>query len=210
MAAQDGGESFGFGEYGFAGFCCDSELEQVGEGRIAVHTALLELGGGKGNVIVAGGGRDGWMIGRVGLDEDPARAVAAAGAAGDLAQDLKGTFGGGEVWELEHGIGANDADGVNGREVEAFGDHLRANDDIDSAVTQALVDGLDMAEIGAVAVEAGDTGLGPEPLNFGFDTFGAAAEEAQVGAIAFGADGGVGLAVIAVVADKPHEVGMEC
>ena len=70
------------------------------------------------------------------LDDRLARLLAAAGAAGDLRQELERPLGRPEVGHPEADVGRDDADQRDAREVVALGDHLRADEHVDLAVAE--------------------------------------------------------------------------
>jgi hypothetical protein len=67
-----------------------------------------------------------------GLDQAEALLAGAAGAAGDLAEQLECAFGGARIAIGEAEIGIDHADQRHVRKVVPLGDELRADDDIDS------------------------------------------------------------------------------
>ena len=68
------------------------------------------------------------MVGLEGLDDDGSVGeVAATDAPDDLGQEVEGFFFGGEIGESKAGISADDANGGEVGEVEAFGEGLGAN-----------------------------------------------------------------------------------
>ena len=69
----------------------------------------------------------------MGLDEDPARLVPAARAAGNLLDLLEAALGGAKVAAGESEIGVHHADQGEVGKVIAFGHELRTDDDIDCA-----------------------------------------------------------------------------
>ena len=71
------------------------------------------------------------------LHDRLARLLAAAGAAGDLRQQLEGPLGGAEIGQAEADVGRDDADQRDAREVVPLRDHLRADEDVDLAVAEA-------------------------------------------------------------------------
>ena len=73
------------------------------------------------------------MFGAEGLQEDVAGGFGAAGAAGDLVEELDGAFGGAEVTAGEAQVRVDDADEGEVGEVPAFGDDLRSDDEVDLA-----------------------------------------------------------------------------
>ena len=72
-------------------------------------------------------------IGIVALDEDAARLVAAAGAAGDLADLLEGALGRAQVAAGQAQVRVDHADQGEVGEMIALGDELGADDDVDLA-----------------------------------------------------------------------------
>ncbi len=74
------------------------------------------------------------MVGLVGLQQAEALLAGAAGAAGDLAQELEGALGGARVAVGEAEIGVDHADQRHVGEVVALGDELRADDDVGLAI----------------------------------------------------------------------------
>ena len=60
--------------------------------------------------------------------------MAATDATDDLSQKFKGFFFGGEIGEGEAGVGLDDADRGEEREVEATGDGLSSDDNVEVAV----------------------------------------------------------------------------
>ena len=69
----------------------------------------------------------------MGLDQHPPGLVAAAGAAGDLADLLEAALGGAQVAALQAKVGIDHADQRQVGEVIALGHQLRADDDVDLA-----------------------------------------------------------------------------
>ncbi len=125
----------------------------------------------------------GGTVRRVGLDEDLALRFAAAGAAGDLGEQLEGALGGAEVGQVEREVGIEHADQGDVGEVESLGDHLGADEDVEllaAEVAQGVAE-LVLALHG-VGVHPGDAG-GREDGADGF--LGA------LGAVAAEADGGI-------------------
>ena len=70
---------------------------------------------------------------RVRLHENLARCLAASGASGDLCEKLESTFAGAEIRQMEGEIGVDDSDQCHVREMQAFRDHLCADENIDFA-----------------------------------------------------------------------------
>ena len=129
---------------------------------------------------------DGGMVGLVGLNDDVGVLMATIGAADDLSEKLKSAFFGGEIWEGETGIGLDDAEGGEEGEIEALGDGLGADDDVDVAVLDFVVAGLERFVSDSIGVKAGDFGFGEEFLEFGFEEFCAETFVDDIGVMTFG------------------------
>ena len=102
------------------------DADQLGEGRIAVRAAALELGLEEAVGVVAGGGDDRGRVRRVGLHEHAAAARAASGAAGELGDQRERALLGAEVGEAQRRVGVEHDAERDVREVVALGHHLRA------------------------------------------------------------------------------------
>src|SRR5262249_23690310 len=87
----------------------------------------------KSEVIVAAGELNCGMKRRKRLHNDFAFNIAAAGAAGDLREQLKGAFAGTEIGLMQREVGKNDSDEGHVRKMQALGDHLRADENINFA-----------------------------------------------------------------------------
>ena len=86
----------------------------------------------------------------------------------------------------------DDTEGGEVGEVEALGNHLGADDDVDVAVSDFVV-GVGEGFFGfSVGVKTGDAGGGEEFVNLGFEQFGAEAFMDDVGVFAFETRGGDG------------------
>ena len=70
-------------------------------------------------------------MGGEGLDDDFAFEFAASGATGDLGDELEGALAGAEVGDVEAEVGVEDSHEGDVGEMQAFGDHLGADEDID-------------------------------------------------------------------------------
>ena len=179
----------------------DEDVGERGERWIAHGAAEVHLARGEAGVVVLAGELVDVVVGLVGLDEDASGFVAAAGAAGDLGEELEDALRSAEVWEAEGEVGADDADEGDAVDVVALGDHLRADEEIDFAGVQALEDAFHVAAgADGVAVHAADAGVGKEFLQAFFALLRACAEEEEVLAIALGAVARDAAAEAAVVA----------
>ena len=111
----------------------DDQGGQPAEGRHAGAAAVGQLGRDEAVAVVGDQRLHHRMLGRMGLDQGPARPLGAAGAAGDLVQELKGPLGGAQVAAVEAEIGVDHADQGQIREVVALGRDLGADQDVDLA-----------------------------------------------------------------------------
>src|SRR3990172_6963266 len=124
-----GRQSFGFG----AGFLIGGvAVEQAGqslERGVTELAPVADFGLVEGLVVVAGGSRDGVVIGVEGLQDHPTAEQPAPGSPRPLREHLKGTFRGTEIRQVQAGVGRYDAHKGYQREIKAFGDHLSADED---------------------------------------------------------------------------------
>lgn len=100
-------------------------------------------------------------MGREGLDDDFSGQVAATGATGDLSEQLKDAFAGPEVGHMESDVGIEDAHQGDVGKMQAFGNHLSADEEVDllrlKGVKQ-ITQGIFFAH--GVGIDAGDAGSG--------------------------------------------------
>jgi hypothetical protein len=150
------------GEFGAAFVGGSGEEEgDVGEGGVAELLADIEFLGDEAVEVVVSCELDGGAVRGGGLDDDFSGHRSAAGAAGDLGEELEGAFAGAEVGGVEGEVGVEDADEGDVGEVESFGDHLGAEENVDlfgAEVAEGVAEGVFSA--GGVGVEAGDFGGG--------------------------------------------------
>lgn len=173
------------------------------KGREVVFLAELELLFDEAEEVVVARELDGGAVGDEGLDEDFAFHLAPACASGDLGEEGEGAFASTEVGGVEGEVGIEDADEGDVGEVEAFGNHLGAEEDVDFAgleVGEGALEDVFLAD--GVAVEAGEAGFGEDFTEDFFDLFGAVALQANGGVLALGADAGDDGLVAAEVADE--------
>ena len=74
-----------------------------------------------------------WTKRRVSLDENFAGCLAAASASGHLCEKLESAFAGAEIGQMQGEIGVDDTDKRYVREMQTFGDHLCADENVDLA-----------------------------------------------------------------------------
>ena len=141
------------------------------------------------------------MIRVDGLDQHDAGRLAAAGAPGGLRQKLERSLRGAEVGQAQAEVGIDDAHQRHIGDVVAFGDHLRAHQDVVVVLAEAGQDGFVVAlAADGVAIQPRDAGLGKERAQLLFHTLAADADELDIFAIALGAAFGNWRRVVAVVA----------
>ena len=141
------------------------------------------------------------MPGLPGLHQDGAGPVGAAGAAGDLGEQLRHPLGGAEVGTEQATVGIGNHHQGQRRPVMALGQQLRADQDCGLAAVDA---GHGSVELGAgtdaVAIDAQHRQLREMRLQLGVDALGADAAGEQLGVLALGAGLGFAPPVAAVVA----------
>ena len=108
----------------------EREQRHAAGGRIFQLFAEFDFLFVKAGEIVAARVLDGRMKRRERLHEHLALDVAAPGAAGDLREQLEGALARAEIRLMQRKIGVNDADERDVREMQPFGNHLRADEDV--------------------------------------------------------------------------------
>jgi len=148
-----------------------------------------------------------WLIG---LDDNRGGVeVAAADAADDLSEELERALFGGEIGEGEAGIGLNDADGGEMRQIEPAGEGLGADEDVNIAGFDVIIEGGEVFRFFIIPVKTGDFGLWEEPRKLGFEELGAKALVNYAGVMAFWAARRHLFRVTAEVATQSIVVGVE-
>lgn len=165
-----------FFQGGFFGFVGDGEASEVGErGEVGFLAVFGEIFGKTGEIGSQSSLEHG-VIGLVGLDDNRGGVeVAATDATDDLGEKLKSALFGGKVRESEAGIGLDDADGGEVGKIETTGEGLGADEDIDGAGFDVVVEGGEILGFLVIAVKPGDFGLWEEPRELGFEKLGAKA-----------------------------------
>ena len=169
--------------------------------RVTELGTLLELGGGEAMEVQPLGELDG-VRGRLeALHDDHPLEIPAAGTAGHLREQLEGALGGTEVRQLQREVGVDDTHQGHAREVEALGDHLRAEEHVILAGAEV---GEDLPEevllAHRIGVDAGHAGAREELGDGLFDLLGAVALPADLGGAAARAEHRGALLVVAEVA----------
>ena len=111
----------------------------------------------KAGEVVAAGVLDRRMKRRERLDDDFAFDIAASGAPGDLGEELEGAFARAEIRHVQAEVGVDDADQRDVRKMQALGDHLRADQDVDFAGAKIAEDAaVIVLALQRVGIHAGD------------------------------------------------------
>src|SRR5690606_21446774 len=125
------------------------------------------------------------MVRMVGLDDDLAGALGAAGPARDLDDLLGQPLGGAEISAEQALVGVDDGYQRHVRQMVAFGQHLGADQNPALAAVRTGQQSLHGAlAAGGIAVDADQPMVGKARLQFLLQAFGALAERAQLAAAA--------------------------
>ncbi len=152
--------------------------------RLPEVQLLLEEAG----VVLPAGVLDAVVLGEERLDDRLAANLAAAGAAGDLRQQLERSLPCPEIRQAEADVGRDHADERHARKVMALGDHLRADEDVELASGEPRQQRGDRAApADRVAVDARDARAGKSLADLRLDALGAEADELDELAGAIGA-----------------------
>ena len=143
------------------------------------------------------------MIWIQGLDNRFARLLAAAGAAGDLRQQLKRPLRGTEVCRAETHVGRHHADERDARKIVSLRDHLRPDEHVDLAVAESRQQrGQRPSAANRIAVEPRDARRPTQPLDLRLDALGAESGLLQIRAGAQRTRGRNARGVVTVVAPR--------
>ena len=113
------------------------------------------------------------------------------------------------VRQGQSGVGLGDAERGNFGKIEAFGNHLGADNNVVVAGVDLVVNVGELLGGVGVGVEANDASGWEEPAEFGFEHFGAEAFMVNAGIAAFGASGGYGIGTATSVAAHLEFISME-
>ena len=150
------------------------------------------------------------MIRLIGLDDNRGGVeVTAADATDDLGEELERALFGGEIGEGEAGVGLDDADGGEMRQVEPAGEGLGADEDVNIAGFDIVVECGEVFGFLVVTVKTGDFGFWEESRELGFKELGTKALVNYAGVVAFWAARRHLFRVAAEVATQSIVVGME-
>ncbi len=118
--------------------------------RITKLLPVRQFRADESEIIVIAGVEDGGLAGLESLDDDGAPIVAAdraPAAARDLANQLESSLGRAEVGDRHGEVGVEHAHELHIGEIEAFGDHLRADQEIDLAAAKGVEGSLVIAGV---------------------------------------------------------------
>ncbi len=199
-----------FLEGGFFGFVGDGEAGEVGERWEGAGATRFEEMFSKSGKIGSESGLNGGMVGLESLNNDfGVVEVSATDASDDLIEKFVSALFGGKIRQSEPRIGLDDADGGEEGKIEAAGEGLGADEEVELAGFDGLIKFGEGSGFGVVAVKTGDFGFGKEDGEFGFEEFSAEAFMDDAGVMAGGAAGGDFGFVAADVATEDVVVGVE-
>ena len=183
-------------------FATHGDEHGVAVGGMAAGLADGEFLGGEAFEVVVAGELDAGALGREGLHDNLAGHFTAARASGDLGEELEGAFASAEIGNVEGEVGVEDADKGDVGEMEALGDHLGADEQIDLLSFKGIEGIAQFVLAGhGVGIDAGDAGGGELFAERFLNAFGAESGMEDAGVIASRAGAGGFFAVAADVAD---------
>ena len=167
--------------------------------QIFIKTGIIAACGEANNLVV-------WLVT---LNKNITVLMAAIGAPDNLSEELETAFFGGEVWETEVGVGLDNTESAEFREVETLGKHLSTDNNIVGAVVYLLIDAVEFLVGGGVGVEAANLGVREEASEFVGDKFGAEALVVDASIAAFWTGGSNREVAAAGMAAELVFIGME-
>ena len=187
----------------FLVFVLEQQFDEAAVRRIEEFAAQTEFRSVKPLVILTNAAGHGVMFRIVRLNDYVTECPVTSGSPRRLRNEHETTLCGAEIRQIQARIGADDADGRNVRDVMAFRDHLRAEQDV-IFVTAELFEDLLMGKLlpRRVAVHADDAGLREDRPQFLFELFRARTEIFDIRTAAFRADRRHGFADVAVMTDE--------
>ena len=102
------------------------DVDQANKRRVQRVAALVQVVVGKDRTVMLSDGADDRILGQVGLDDDLAGTIAAAGASRNLLQQIVGALPCSKIGELQRKVGIDHAHKRDLGKVEALGNHLGA------------------------------------------------------------------------------------
>ncbi len=161
----------------------DEQPGEKAEGRIAEQPAPKQLVVRESVDVERGRVAHRVVARRVGLEDDAARHWTATGPAGHLREQLERALGRSVVGQVERDVGRDHAGERDGRQVEALGGELRADQHVGAALAEVVVDRLESTPSGeGVRVEASDPQARVSRPQLGLHALRAGAEVADAAA----------------------------
>ena len=170
--------------------------DQSHKWRITMLTAEVDLLGEERFVVMPRRGLNSVVVGRVALHDDARPWTASTSTSGNLRQETKRSFSRTKIGQMQTCICVDDADAGHARQIEALGNHLRADDDVSLSaldLSQQRVRPLGASD--SVLIPAQDPRGGKQPPGLRFDSLCPGAEIVER-ATAGGATATPGLAVV--------------
>lgn len=139
----------------------EDDIDEPQIRRVSRVYAPLEFFADEGVVVMSDSADDGVVPRNAGLDKYPAALHAAPRATGHLTQQLEASLGSPKVGKVYSDIGVDHANQRHVGEVEAFGDHLRAQQNVDITAANS-VEYLGVGPLAArrVDIHTGDSRTG--------------------------------------------------
>lgn len=166
----------------------EAMVDEVAVGRVVEGAAVVHLFFDKPIEVLPSCVLDGRAVREETLNDYFARAVATACATSDLDEQLETALGGPKIRHVQRDIGIKQADQGDIWEIQPFGYHLSAHQDINFASTEI---GENLAEevfaLHGIGVDSNDFCCREEFLSNSFDTLGASALPLNGLRVAFGA-----------------------
>ena len=146
------------------------DIDKSGEGGIAELSALCHDATEEGIIVIVDNLTDDREVRALRLEDNQSATVLTTCSATDLRHHHEGMFVGAEIGVVEHRIGIEDTHDGDAIEVEALGNHLRADKDIGTTCGEVIDDTfVGLTGAGGVEVHAGDAGLGEEGAHLVLD-----------------------------------------
>lgn len=146
-------------------------LEQIPERRVLGTFPFLHRFFIKMFIVTGDAVLDGWVFWLVALDDDVTLVFVATDTSTYLGKELEDPFSGLILRQGQSTIGLDHTDKPELGQIEAFGDDLGTDDDIDVAVVEGLVLAVDGLIVGIITVKPSDTCAGEQLGDFLFDPF---------------------------------------
>ena len=132
---------------------------------------MRQLQSSEALVVVAGDKIESIIIYGIGLDHDTPGTVSATGSPGNLAEERENPFGAAKIWQIQRGVGVEDTNQCDRREIMPLGDHLCTDQDVNLSSRHLLYQPMVSSfAAGGVAIHARHPGLGEKLPDLLFET----------------------------------------